>query len=71
MARRWLIAWSLALVVVLGAAIAFELHLRQLGYVPTVQDDEDLWSLQADRLRGAADPIALLGESRIQFDVDR
>jgi hypothetical protein len=71
MARRWLAAWLLALVVVLGAAAAFEVHLRQLGYVPTVQDDEDLWSLQADRLRGATNPIALLGASRIQFAVDR
>jgi hypothetical protein len=71
MARRWLVAWLLAIAVVLGAAAAFEEHLRHLGYVPTVQDDEDLWALQADRLRGAASPIALLGASRIQFAVDR
>ena len=70
MSRRWLIAWLLALVAVLGTAAAFELSLRARGYVPTVQDDKDLWSLQADKLRGAREPIALLGASRIQFAVD-
>ncbi|MEO6929229.1 MAG: hypothetical protein ABI190_08695 [Casimicrobiaceae bacterium] len=68
--RRWLIGWVLALAAVLGAASLFEYSLRERGYVPTVQDDEDLWSLQADRLLGADNPIALLGASRIQFAVD-
>ncbi len=70
MSRRWHLTWLLAIVAVLAVATAFELYLRERGYVPTVQDDEDLWSLQADRLRGARDPIALLGASRIQFAVD-
>ena len=34
MARRWLVAWSLALVIVLAAAASFEAHLRALRYVP-------------------------------------
>lgn len=70
MPRRWLAAWLSAIAVVAIAAALFEGDLRHRGYVPTVQDDEDLWSLQADRLRGAVDPIALLGASRIQFAVD-
>jgi hypothetical protein len=70
MSRRWLFAWIAALALVLAAAIAFEAALRRDGYVPTVVDDQDLWSLQADRLRESAGPIALLGASRIQFAVD-
>jgi hypothetical protein len=70
MPMRWLVAWLSAIAVVATAAALFEGDLRHQGYVSTVQDDEDLWSLQADRLRGAANPIALLGASRIQFAVD-
>src|SRR6185437_10268406 len=70
MPMRWLVTWLSAIAVVAIAAALFEGELRHRGYVPTIQDDEDLWSLQADRLRGAANPIALLGASRIQFAVD-
>ncbi|MEP7062131.1 MAG: hypothetical protein ABI881_07015 [Betaproteobacteria bacterium] len=70
MSRRWLITWTLAIAAVLAAAILFEVSLRERGYVPTVQDDQDLWSLQADRLKHTGNPIALLGASRIQFAVD-
>lgn len=70
MSRHWLYTWILAIAAVLTAATVFEVSLRERGYTPTVQDDQDLWSLQADRLRGADNPIALLGASRIQFAVD-
>lgn len=70
MPRRWLLTWLLAIAAVLAAAAIFEVSLRARGYVPTVQDDKDLWSLQADRLQGVDQPIALLGASRIQFAVD-
>lgn len=66
----WGITWLVALAVVVVAGAAFESFLRDRGYEPTVQDDQDLWSVQADRLRGADRPIALLGASRIQFAVD-
>ncbi len=68
---RWRMAWLAAIAIVVALAAAFELTLRHMGYVPTVQDDEDLWAIQADRLHGAPDAIALLGASRIQFAVDR
>ena len=70
MSRRWLITWIAAIALAVAAAAAFEVSLRERGYLPTVQDDKDLWSLQADRLRNADNPIALLGASRIQFAVD-
>jgi hypothetical protein len=70
MSRRWIITWIVAIAALLVAAAAFEASLRARGYVPTVQDDQDLWSLQADRLKGADQPIALLGASRIQFAID-
>ena len=48
MDRRWVIAWVVALVAVGAAALGFESSLRHRGYIPTIQDDEDLWSIQAD-----------------------
>ena len=70
MDRRWIVAWVIALVAVGASALAFELFLRERQYVPTVQDDRDLWAIQADRVSGDGGAIALLGASRIQFSVD-
>lgn len=70
MDRRWILAWVIALVVAGATALGFEASLRQRGYVPTIQDDQDLWSLQADRIKGHGGGVALLGASRIQFAVD-
>ena len=70
MDRSWLKAWIAAL---LGCALlagGYEWLLRSRGYVPTVQDDMDLWSMQYDRLKLSPDAIALLGASRIAFGVD-
>jgi hypothetical protein len=70
MDRRWIVAWLIALIAVGAAALGFESSLRQRGYVPTIQDDQDLWSIQADLTARDGGGIALLGASRIQFAVD-
>lgn len=70
MDRRWLIAWLAALLICALLAGTYEWLLRGQGYVPSVQDDADLWSLQFDRIRASPKGVALLGASRIQFGVD-
>ncbi len=70
MDRVWLKAWILAVMLVAGAAAGYEGFLRTQHYVPTVQDDADLWSLQYDRVKSDPHAVALLGASRIQFAVD-
>jgi hypothetical protein len=67
---RWRYAWILAVLAVVTAGAAFENSMRARGYIPSVQDDEDLWAIQADKLWHSDSPIALLGASRIQFAVD-
>lgn len=68
--RRWLAAWTVAIATVAALALAAEAWLRRLEYLPTVQDDKDLWALRYERIRSRPDAIALLGASRIQFAVD-
>jgi hypothetical protein len=70
MDRSWLKAWIIAAVVVVGLAAAYERFLLAHHYLPTVQDDADLWSIQYDLVKAHPDAVALLGASRIQFAVD-
>src|SRR5215218_7007273 len=70
MNRSWRNAWIVALVVVTGLAIAYESFLRSRHFIPTVQDDADLWSIQYDRIKRDPHAVALLGASRIQYAVD-
>jgi hypothetical protein len=70
MDRGWLKAWIVATLIVATLAIAYESFLRAHRYVPTVQDDADLWSIQYDRVRADPHAVVLLGASRIVFGVD-
>jgi hypothetical protein len=53
MNRQWLHAWVAALLVCALLAVGYEWLLRQRGYLVTVQDDADLWSMQLDRIRNS------------------
>src|SRR5689334_6065211 len=54
--------------VVIAATIAWELYSRSVGYAPTLDDNEDLWTLR----RRIVNPesIVVIGDSRAWFDVD-
>lgn len=54
--------------VVTSATLAWELYCRSLGYAPTLNDNEDLWTLR--RRSVAPESIVIVGDSRGWFDVD-
>ncbi len=70
MDRTWLKAWIAAIAIVVALVAAYEGFLRSRSYVPTVQDDADLWSMQYDLVRADPHAVVLLGASRIQYAVD-
>jgi hypothetical protein len=55
-------------IVVFAATAAWEFYARSLGYAPTLNDNEDLWTLR----RRAVEPesLVIIGDSRAWFDVD-
>jgi hypothetical protein len=55
-------------VVVIVTTAAWELYCRSLGYGPTLNDNEDLWTMR----RRIVEPesIIIIGDSRAWFDVD-
>jgi hypothetical protein len=55
-------------IVVIAATVAWELHARALGYAPTLNDNEDLWTLA--RRKVEPESIVITGDSRAWFDVD-
>ena len=59
--------WWSAVVILAAALGSSELFWRAEGFLPSVSDDEELWSLQRDRLNGAGPKtLVILGRSRIQ-----
>lgn len=70
MDHSWLKAWIAAALIAAMLAAGYEGFLRTRNYVPTVQDDADLWSIEYDRVRADPRAVALLGASRIQFAID-
>lgn len=54
--------------IVIAATAAWELYVRSLGYAPTLNDTEDLWTQV--RRRVEPESLVIVGESRPLFDLD-
>jgi hypothetical protein len=54
--------------IVISTASAWELYCRSIGYGPTLNDNEDLWT--SARRRVKPDSIVIIGDSRGLFDLD-
>jgi hypothetical protein len=54
--------------IVIAAACAWELYCRSIGYGPTLNDSEDLWTLT--RRRVEPESVVIIGDSRGWFDLD-
>src|SRR3954447_11579726 len=65
---QWRGITVVVVLIVLAATVSWELYARVLGYAPTINDNDDLWTLR----RRAVEPeyIVILGDSRGWFDVD-
>ena len=54
--------------IVIAAAFAWELYCRSIGYGPTLNDNEDLWT--SARRRVKPESIVIIGDSRGWYDLD-
>jgi hypothetical protein len=57
-----------AVLLVLGATLAWELYVRSMGYAPTLNDTDDLWTQVRRRVQ--PESLVVVGESRPLFDLD-
>lgn len=66
---RRILAAGLTLVLAMSAA--YELVLRARGFLPSINDDVQLWSLTRSEVgRDDSDEVVLIGASRSQADID-
>jgi hypothetical protein len=54
--------------IVIAAACAWELYCRSIGYGPTLNDNEDLWTSARRRVKPKS--IVIIGDSRGWYDLD-
>ena len=54
--------------VVIAAAAAWEFYCRSIGYGPTLNDNEDFWTMA--RRRVTPESVVIVGDSRGWYDVD-
>jgi hypothetical protein len=58
----------IVVLVVIAAATAWEFYCRSIGYGPTLNDNEDLWTEARRRVK--PESIVIVGDSRAWFDLD-
>jgi hypothetical protein len=54
--------------IVIAVTTAWEFYCRSIGYAPTLNDNEDLWTLVRRKVK--PESIVIIGDSRGWFDVD-
>ena len=54
--------------IVIAAASAWEFYCRSIGYRPTLNDNEDLWTMTRRSVK--PESIVIIGDSRAWFDLD-
>jgi hypothetical protein len=66
------IAWRgitvVVCVIVIAATTGWELYCRSIGYGPTLNDNEDLWTLRRRKVQ--PESVVIIGDSRGWFDLD-
>jgi hypothetical protein len=58
----------IVVLVLIAATTAWEFYCRSIGYRPTLNDNEDLWTLQ--RRKVTPESIVIVGDSRGWYDLD-
>jgi hypothetical protein len=54
--------------IVVAATCAWEFYCRSIGYGPTLNDNEDLWTMTRQRVQ--PESVVIIGDSRGWFDLD-
>ena len=65
---QWRGIFVVVAIVVIAATAAWELYARALGYGPTLNDNEDLWTKARRKVQ--PESLVIIGDSRAWFDVD-
>jgi hypothetical protein len=65
---QWRGITVVVVLVVIAATTAWELYVRSIGYGPTLNDGEDLWTLR--RRSVTPESVVIIGDSRGWYDVD-
>jgi hypothetical protein len=58
----------IVVLIVIAAASAWEFYCRSIGYGPTLNDNEDLWTLTRRHVK--PESVVIIGDSRAWFDLD-
>ena len=58
----------IVVLVVIAATCAWEFYCRSIGYGPTLNDNEDLWTMT--RRRVEPESVVIIGDSRGWYDLD-
>ncbi len=67
--KYWHRSWIGAILIALIVLAAMELFWRSHGHIPSVVDDERLWSVERNKVGTSPKEIVLLGSSRMQTDI--
>jgi transposase len=54
--------------IVVAAVAAWEFYCRSIGYGPTLNDNEDLWTMARRRVK--PESVVIIGDSRAWYDLD-
>lgn len=67
---NWPVSCAIALALAAAFTAAWEVRVRSMGYLPSVNETSDLWARERSRIDRPGVDTVVIGSSRAQFDFD-
>jgi hypothetical protein len=67
---KWWLTWLLVLIICLGGLGSYELFLKRKGFVPSIENNNNLWSWYREKVNNNLKSLTIIGASRSQLDIN-
>jgi hypothetical protein len=68
--NSWVLSWILVAVICGGSLGAYEVFLNHRGFIPSIENNRDLWSWYRGKIRNNSQALVIVGASRSQLDIN-
>jgi len=68
--KSWVVSWLLVLAIGLAALTGYEYFLASRGFIASIENNKDLWSLYRGKITDKKNALVIVGASRSQLDIN-
>jgi len=68
--NSWVLSWILVAVICIGSLGTYEVFLKHRGFIPSIENNRDLWSWYRGKIQDNPQALVIIGASRSQLGIN-